>query len=99
MLFLTLDLVREHLRLDADCGDERALTLYAESAEQEALNFMERSFDDLLDTYGEVPSPVVQACLLRVGTAYKNREEQTPLQQYYTAQSWQNLLMPYCKEV
>lgn len=98
MLFLTINDIRDHVRID-DPEQDELLVHYGKSAEQEALNYIGMTFDELLDEYGEVPAPIKHACLMRVGSWYKHREDISD-RQYYTAPfAWEVLLMPYCKDV
>mgnify|MGYP002522229901 CR=1 FL=1 len=72
MKYLTLELIHAHLRIDSNIEDS-LLTMFAESAEETVLNFLNRSFEDLVEKYSAVPSPVVHATLLLVDSAYEHR--------------------------
>ena len=76
MKWLTMELMKAHLRIDSFDEDE-LLVKYAESAESLLLQWLGRTYDDLLDTYGEVPPPVVHASLLLVDNWFKHRSPTT----------------------
>lgn len=94
MKFLTLEGIKKHLRIDDDYEDE-LLTLYAESAAQEALNFMERTLESIYEEYGDIPADIKLACYCRVGTAYKYREDITDRNLYRLPYLWEAKLMKY----
>ena len=67
MRWLTLELIKAHMRIDGDSEDDY-LKMLGESAEETVLNYIGRSYDDLLATYGipdgdhkKVPTPLVEA--------------------------------------
>lgn len=60
MKYLTLEYIKAHSRVDYDCENE-LINKYASAAEVAILNLIGQSYDELLETYGEVPEPVVQA--------------------------------------
>lgn len=93
--FLTLDLIKAHIRLDSDFDDDVLLTHYGASAEQEALDFLECDLTDLLDIYGEVPAPIIQACLCHVATAYKMREDISDRNYSRLPYTWEAKLLRY----
>lgn len=72
MKWLTLDYIKQHLRIDNDCEDN-ILTLYGESAEETILKLIRRTYDELIETYGCVPSPLYHAALMLVDVSYQYR--------------------------
>lgn len=96
MKWLTIDYIKEHVRIDSDCEDS-LLELYGDAAEETALNMMQRTKADLIEEYGKVPTPVIQATLLFVGDLYKNREMQITGNSNNINPAFGTLLKPYCK--
>lgn len=94
--FLTLAQMKKHLRIDPDetMYDEE-LTMYGCSAELAALNYMERSLESLYEEYGEVRADIVAACLCRVATSFKYREDVTDRTLSRVPYTWDMLLLPY----
>ena len=74
--FLTLDEVKDHLNIERDYTDEDTyLSALIDTAEMSVMCYLNRSYEDLAIEYGgDVPSPVVHAAKLEVGTLYGNRE-------------------------
>lgn len=61
MIFLTLDYIKAHSRIDFDCENE-LLEEYGSAAERAVLNLLGQSVDELKDTNeGEVPDDVMVA--------------------------------------
>ena len=94
MKYLTLEMIKSHSRIQFDCEDD-LLQLYAESAEDTVLNMLNRSYDDLVSAYGEVPKPVIQATLMLVDNSYINRSPVSPQQLYQVPYTIDVLLKPY----
>ena len=94
MKYLTLEMIKGHSRIQFDCEDD-LLQLYAESAEDTVLNMLNRSYDDLVSAYGEVPKPVIQATLMLVDNSYINRSPVSPQQLYQVPYTIDVLLKPY----
>lgn len=94
MKYLTLEMIKSHSRIQFDCEDD-LLQLYAESAEDTVLNMLNRSYDDLVTAYGEVPQPVIQATLMLVDNSYINRSPEGPQQMYMVPYTIDVLLKPY----
>ena len=65
MKWLTLPDIKKQLRVDFDDEDD-VLELYGSSAEDTVLNYLNRTYQDLLENYGEVPAPIRQATLMLV---------------------------------
>lgn len=72
MKWLTIGYIKEHSRIDFDCEDG-LLELYAYGAEEAILAILNRTYDNLIDTYDEVPAPIIQASLLVVDASYQQR--------------------------
>jgi uncharacterized phage protein (predicted DNA packaging) len=96
MKWLTLEWIKKHSRIDFDCEDE-LLELYGDDAEQTILNLIGRSFDDLIETYGEVPKPLYVAALMLVETSYTQRAPVTQQNLYTVPYAFDMKVKPYMK--
>lgn len=98
MKYITLDYIKAHSRLDElreDLRETDLVTLYAESAEQTVLSYLNRSLEDLIDNYGEVPAPVMHATLMLVDLSYMQRSPVTAQNLYTVPYTFDVLLKPY----
>jgi uncharacterized phage protein (predicted DNA packaging) len=96
MKWLTLERVKKHLRLDAsNTQEDDLLQLYATAAEDTILNLCNRSYDCLLECYGEVPKPIVNASLLLVENQYTQRSVVSPTNLSAVPYSFDLLVKPY----
>ena len=60
MKYLTLEYIKAHSRIDYDCENE-LIKKYASAAEKAILNLIGQTYDELIDTYGEVPDDIMVA--------------------------------------
>lgn len=60
MKYLTLDYIKSHSRIDYDCEND-LIEKYGSAAETAILNLIGQTYDELIDTYGEVPDDVMVA--------------------------------------
>lgn len=83
MKFLSLDLIKAHVRIDANCEDA-LLEFYGEAAENTVTNYLNRgkTTDEMLasmtEEYGSLPFDVIQAGLMLVDISYQFRSAVTP---------------------
>lgn len=96
MKWLTIDYIKQHSRIDFDCEDS-LLELYGDAAEETALNLMNRTEDDLIEEYGKIPTPVMQATLMLVDVSYTHRSPISPASQIIVPYTFDLLIKPYCK--
>ena len=54
MKWLTLDWIKKHSRIDFN-GEDDLLEMYGEAAEEAVLNIINRSYTEVIETYGDVP--------------------------------------------
>jgi hypothetical protein len=74
MKWLDLEIIKAQCRIEQDFHDEdKILELYGNSVETTILNQIGRSFEDLMESYGEVPPDIIHASLLLVDQAYRQR--------------------------
>ena len=96
MKWLTLDYIHAHSRVDFDCEDS-LLELYGASAEEAVLNVTRRTYDELIEEYGEIPAPIYQACLMLVELSYTQRAPVTQTNLYTVPYAFDFLVKPYMK--
>jgi hypothetical protein len=75
MKWLTLEQIKAQLRIEPDFHDEDTILkdVYGESAEETLLNYLNRPYHDIIERYGKVPLPLVQASLMLVDVSYQHR--------------------------
>ena len=96
MKWLTLSWIKSHSRIDYDCENE-LLEMYGESAEQQVLNDIGRSYNDLLECFGEVPKPLFHAALMLVEESYQQRSPVSPQELKEVAYTYGYKIKPYMK--
>lgn len=103
MRWLTLELIKAHLRIDGD-GEDSYLTLLGESAEETVLNFIGRSYEDLIAVFGipdgagkRVPTPIVEASLMLCLNSYENRGVASVTALYTVPYGFDARVKPYMK--
>lgn len=69
MKYLTIDDIKAQLRLDFDC-DDALLELYGTGAEDTILYLCNRTYENLVGTYGEVPAAIRKVTLELVTNSY-----------------------------
>ena len=99
MKFLTFDQIKAQLRLDnQQATDEHdLLELYGEAAEEIVLNTLNRTMEDIVEQYGDVPKALVQAGLMLVAQSYQHREPASPQNIYTVLDSFDMIIKPYMK--
>lgn len=97
MKWLTLEWIKNHSRIDFLDREEELLELYGEDAEQTVLNLINRSFDDLIEQYGEVPKPLYVAALMLVEVSYTQRAPISQQNMYVVPYAFDMKIRPYMK--
>lgn len=92
--FLDLEEVKQHLRIDGN-DEDKVITRYCLSAETEALRTMQRTLESLYEEFGEVPDDIIEACMMRIATHYKYREDLTDRNLWRVDYAWDRALIPY----
>ena len=72
MKYLTIEYIKQHCRIDFDCEDAE-LELYGQGAEDAILALCNRTFENLVGEYGEVPADIIHATLELVCNSYEHR--------------------------
>jgi uncharacterized phage protein (predicted DNA packaging) len=96
MKFLTIDYIKQQLRIDWS-EEDTLLDEYGKAAEDTLLNLLNRSYHDLLESYGEVPASLVQAAMLLVGESYQHREPSSAQNLSSVPYSFDLLIKPYMR--
>lgn len=98
MKWLTLPRIKQQLRIEADFTEEDdLLEMYGESAEEVLLNYLNRSFDDVMEVYGRMPSPLTHAALMLVDTSYQYRSPVSAQSMSLVPYTFDILVKPYMR--
>ena len=74
-MYTTLEMIKRHLNVDQDFHEDDAYIQYLyEVAEATVQVHLCVALEDLEDSNGNIPAPVVHAILLFIGDLYANRE-------------------------
>jgi hypothetical protein len=96
MKWLTLDWIRSHSRLLKDVEENDLLELYGEAAEEAVLNVCNRTMEDVVEQYGQVPKSLYVAALMQVEASYDHRST-VSLQKLYNVPGFSLHIKPYIK--
>lgn len=104
MKFLTIDKIKQQLRLDCTC-EAALLEMYGNSAEATLaayIGFVDEknvpSVDKMLKAYGgTMPAPLVQAALMLVDTSYQFRSPVSAQNMSVVPYTFDLLVKPYVK--
>ena len=94
MKYLTIDDIKAQLRLDFDCEDS-LLELYGIGAEDTILHLCNRTYENLVETFGEVPAAIRQVTLELVATSYDQRNPASPTNLSAVPYNFDLLVKPY----
>ena len=99
MKFLTFDQIKAQLRLDDEQATEEhdILMLYGETAEEMVLSTCNRTMEDIVEQYGNVPKALVQAGLMLVAQSYQHREPASPQNLYVVQDAFDMMVKPYMR--
>lgn len=98
MRWVTLEYVKKHSRIDYSAEDE-LLDLYCQSAEETVLNIIGRTYDEVVEQYGEMPKALVQAGLMLVDVSYLQRSPVSVTSMYAVPYTFDFLVKPYMRLV
>lgn len=96
MKFLTLELIKKHLRIDGVIEDD-LLELYGEAAEETLLNHIGATYEELTESTGEMPKALVQAALMLVDVSYQHRSPVSSQSISIVPYTFDILVKPYVK--
>lgn len=72
MKYMRLDYIKEHSRIDYN-DEDGLLELYTDSAEQTVLNYIGRTYEEVVEVWGCVPDELRLATLITVDHIYQHR--------------------------
>lgn len=97
MKWLTLDEIKDQLRIERDFDEENdKLTNYGNSAEEVILEICQRTYDDFIDNFGDIPAPIREASLLLVTQSYQHGSA-ADTQQLYNNPAFDMRVKPYMR--
>ena len=98
MKWLTLERIKQQLRIEPDMHDEDSLLeMYGESAEEVLLNYLNRSYEEVSEVYGGVPVPLQHASLMLVDTSYQYRSPVSAQSMSLVPYTFDILIKPYMR--
>ena len=98
MKWLTLEKIKAQCRIELDFHDEDDWLIDTGEADEEAvLNILGRSYENLIETYGRVPAPIVKATLMLVDLSYQHRSPESPQQIYMVQYTFDLMIKPYLR--
>ena len=98
MKWLTLERIKAQLRIEPDFHDEDdLLEEYGESAEEVLLNYLNRTYEDVIEVYGRVPAPLRHASMMLVDTSYQYRSPVSAQNMSLVPYTFDLLVKPYMR--
>lgn len=98
MKWLTLERIKKQCRIEPDFTEEDdILEMYGESAEEQVLGDLSRSYEELIETYGKIPIDIVHASLLLVDQSYKQRSAADTMQWYTVPYAYEAKIKKYMR--
>lgn len=98
MKWLTLERIKQQCRIEQDFHDEDdLLELYGESVEETVLNDLNRTYEDLIECYGQVPRNIIHASLLLVDHSYRQRSVADTMAMSSVPYAYEQKIMPYMR--
>lgn len=98
MKWLTLERIKQQCRIEQDFIEEdELLEMYGESAEETTLNALGRTYEDIVESYGKIPMPIIHASLMLVDLSYQNRSPISSQNMYQVPYTFDLLLKPYMR--
>lgn len=89
-----------HSRLDEvreGSIDDELFTLYAESAEETMLNYIDRDLKEIFEIWGKIPAPLKHAVLLLFDNSVEFKSPVSVQSLYRVDYSFEALIKPYMK--
>jgi hypothetical protein len=97
MKWLTLPEIKEQLRIEADFTlEDQKLTMYGDSAEEVLMEVTRRTYDDFIENYGKIPTPIREVSLMLVTVSYETGSA-VSLQQLYSNPTFDMKVKPYMR--
>lgn len=98
MKWLDIEWIRQHSRIDYDCENE-LLELYGQAAEDTILNYLNRTYEEVVETWGDVPPAIKQASLMLVDIGYTYRSPVNSTNVSIVPYTFDLLVKPYMRLV
>ena len=97
MKYLTFDKIKAQLRLDdaQATAEQDILIMYGESAEESLFEILNRTYEDVIEVYGRMPSPLVHATLMLVDVSYQYRSPVSAQNMSMVPYTFELLVKPY----
>lgn len=97
MKWLTLNEIKDQLRIERDFTlEDQKLTTYGDSAEEVLMEVTRRTYDDFIDNYGKIPTPIREVSLMLVTASYETGSA-VSLQQFYSNPTFDMKVKPYMR--
>ena len=97
MKWLTLPEIKQQLRIEDDFTlEDPKLTMYGDSAEEVLMEVTRRTYDDFVENYGKIPTPIREASLMLVTASYETGSA-VSLQQLYSNPTFEMKVKPYMR--
>ena len=94
MAYVTLEALKQHLRVEYT-ADDTYLTTLIDVAEAAIGNELGKPLADFVDDNNALPTPLVHAIKLLAGDLYNNRESVAPVNMHEVPRTLDYLLQPY----
>ena len=95
-LWTSIDYVKAHSKICHDGADSQ-IELAIVSAEQSILAVLNRSYESLIEEYGDVPAPIREATLMLTDNSYNHRGVTEQVQLYSVPYGIDFKLLPFAK--
>ncbi|MEE1096450.1 MAG: head-tail connector protein [Paludibacteraceae bacterium] len=97
MKFLTLELIKDHSRIDSDY-EKKMLELYGNGAENNLFRLLDRTYDEILAMNGgKFPDDLVIAALMLVDILYNYRNPHANIHLSSVGYTFDFFVKPYIK--
>ena len=98
MKWLTLEQIKAQLRIEPNfTADDKLLEMYGSSAENTVLKYMNRTYYDMIESYGGIPDDVLHATLMLVDESYQHRSPASTQNMYYVLYGFDAKIKPYMR--
>jgi len=98
MQIVTLEEIKANSRIDYN-DEDTLLEMYRQSAEETLKSILDRTWEDVIDEYGEIPTPIRHAVLMLVEHWHVHRGPIGPTALYNVPYTIDFLVKPYIKLV
>lgn len=98
MKWLTLEQIKAQLRIEPGfTAEDKLLEMYGSSAENTVLKYMNRTYYDVIESYGGIPDDVLHATLMLVDASYHHRSPASTQNMYYVLYGFDAKIKPYMR--